>query len=294
MLPEELKERLQAFVPPPAPAGIESTDDVPAAFDLPWRRYDQKLEKQISGVEQVTIHKRETETSALHDLIPLLRLADAGQLPVSEKTSLPSVAAVKTAGRVLLGGDFYEEEGGEMHEREKPGPIKAFSWSLYISERQYGSLGYSGSHEWSILQGRYVLCILFEYAAAFGLIDLAYIPPAGLRNDYRKLWGTDNLSFLSRYDGLLYFRLNPLGAYCLEVADSYTPKALEVRQVFRVLPHREVIAMGEPLSAADRLTLITYLAVPRRHEKSFRRTLRELGYPLPPRLAAEEDSLGGC
>lgn len=46
-------------------------------------------------------------------------------------------------------------------------------WKLYICERQYGSLGYAGFHEWNILQLRYILCFLFEYAATLGLIDIA-------------------------------------------------------------------------------------------------------------------------
>jgi hypothetical protein len=61
------------------------------------------------------------------------------------------------------------------------------------------------------LQARYALCLLFEYAATLGLLDVAYIPPHDARPDYRGNWGTDDLPFLSRYDGLLYFRINPLG-----------------------------------------------------------------------------------
>ncbi len=38
-------------------------------------------------------------------------------------------------------------------------------WKLYISDPQYGSLGYNGHHDWAILQLRYLLCFLFEYAA---------------------------------------------------------------------------------------------------------------------------------
>lgn len=35
-------------------------------------------------------------------------------------------------------------------------------WALYIVDSHYGSLGYEGYHDWEILQGRYVLCLLFE------------------------------------------------------------------------------------------------------------------------------------
>jgi hypothetical protein len=85
-------------------------------------------------------------------------------------------------------------------------------WALYICEREYGSLGHDGFHSWDILQLRYLLCFLFEYAAALGIIDVAYIEPHGARDDFRELWGADDLEFLSRYDGLVYFRLTPLGA----------------------------------------------------------------------------------
>jgi hypothetical protein len=96
-------------------------------------------------------------------------------------------------------------------------------WKLYVADSNYGSLGYSGYHGFEILQGRYILVYLFEYLATLGLIDVAYVLPYGMRGDYRGLWGTDDLSFFSRYDGLLYFRLNPLGAWCLDLCDEYRP-----------------------------------------------------------------------
>ena len=96
-------------------------------------------------------------------------------------------------------------------------------WKLYVCDRQYGSLGYAGYHDWHILQKRYLLCLLFEFAATLGLVDVAYLHPAEAERDFDHVWGTDDLMFLSRYDGLLYFRLNPLGAWCLGLADQYEP-----------------------------------------------------------------------
>ncbi len=128
-------------------------------------------------------------------------------------------------------------------------------WTLYIEEPGYGSLGYDGSHGWAILQARYVLCLLFEYAATLGLVDVAYVPPNGTRPDYRALWGTDDLDFLSRYDGLLLFRLNPLGAYCLGTAETYTPPPQEERLLLEVRPSREIVLLHPPLPPADMLTL---------------------------------------
>ena len=71
-------------------------------------------------------------------------------------------------------------------------------WELYISDPHYGSLGYSGYHDWNILEERYMMTFLFEYAATMGLIDIAYIHPAGARSDYDDMWGTDDLDCLSR------------------------------------------------------------------------------------------------
>jgi hypothetical protein len=69
--------------------------------------------------------------------------------------------------------------------------VSRHPWYLYIGELQYGSLGYDGCAD--ILDRRYLLCLLFEYAATLGLIDVAFIPPAGARHDYGDLWGTDEL-----------------------------------------------------------------------------------------------------
>jgi hypothetical protein len=131
-------------------------------------------------------------------------------------------------------------------------------WRLYISVPNYGNLGDNGFSNWKILQARYSLCLLFEYAATLGLIDIAYIPPHGARSDYGDLWGTDELAFFSRYDGLLYFRLNPLGAYCLGLKSKYTQAPLETKQVLKVLPNLEIVAPLDSLNPADTFLLDSY------------------------------------
>jgi hypothetical protein len=130
------------------------------------------------------------------------------------------------------------------------------AWNLYIGELQYGSLGYEGGEH--IVEERYVLCLLLEYAATAGLIDVALIPPAGARPDYGSLWGTDDLPYFSRYDGLMYFRINPLGAFCLGSAPAYVPAPTERKPVLRVLPNLEIAAVGAELEPADRLALDAY------------------------------------
>lgn len=131
-------------------------------------------------------------------------------------------------------------------------------WKLYIAEPEYGSLGYLGFHDWPILEGRYTLCVVFEYAATLGLIDVAYSDPAGARDDFRENWGTDDLDYLSRYDGLAAIRLNALGGFALGRTDAYhTADATE--RTLKVLPNLDIVATGE-ISPADRLVLDAYTA----------------------------------
>jgi len=130
--------------------------------------------------------------------------------------------------------------------------------ALYICESGYGNLGYSGSHDWNILQERYMRCLLFEYAATLGLIDVGYVDPGVAWRDFGDLWGTDDLNFLSRYDGLIYFRLNALGAYCLGLTAKYQPPAIANSQTLRVLPNLEIVASGTGLNISDALVLDLY------------------------------------
>ena len=120
-------------------------------------------------------------------------------------------------------------------------------WRLFISDAHYGALGYQGHHGWEILQLRYLLAVLFEYAAPLGMIDVAYLNPADARDDFRGLWGIDELRFLSRYDGLAYFRLTELGAYCLGLRDDYTPSRPPSTLRLSILPSLHIkVAAGQP------------------------------------------------
>ena len=88
-------------------------------------------------------------------------------------------------------------------------------WRLYLVDPRHGSLGPAGPKAWNVLEGRYALCVLFEYAATLGVVDVAYTGPRGARDDYRGLWGADGYDSLSRYDGLAAVRVNELGAAIL-------------------------------------------------------------------------------
>ncbi len=356
-LPFDLGEMLRTFVPAPPPLAVRTVEELPSQVKLPHEN-------------EVELRVRPTARAALHDVKAVLRLIDAGDVKVGDKTRRPSQASLKAVAGVLAEGDFYQEEdqsrddwdpaadlpiatfawpmllqaGGlasaagtrlqltaagrkattkpahevirqlwerwqkttlvdEFHRvsaikgQQSKGPgltavasrraevadvlaqcpagqwltvdelfrlLKVLTnnfqvthnpWKLYIADPQYGSLGYDSNHTWEMQQGRYALAFLFEYAATLGLIDVAYVSPEGARNDFRDCWGTDDLSCLSRYDGLLYLRLNALGAWCLGVAEHYEPEAVPVEAVLKVLPNREIVASDRPLGPADVLFL---------------------------------------
>jgi len=345
VMPDDLRERLRTFIPAPTRAALTTVDQLP---------------EQIEA-EALTVV--ETEHAALHELPAVLRLVEAGKLPVSDRTHRPSATAMRALAAALHGGEPYPDDG-------EVGPIKAFAWPmlvqagglaqlqgsrlaltragskaltapaadvirmlwdrwlgarildelsridvikgqtgrgkrgltavparrqavadalvdcpvsrwvavdelfrymraadydfevtrdhwhLYISDPEYGSLGYDGYGGWNILQARYALCLLFEYAATLGLIDVAYVPPDGARPDFHNQWGTDHLAYLSRYDGLTHIRLTALGDYALGVLDAYEPPGLEPHAAFTIQSNLDVVA-ADP-AFADQLTLERY------------------------------------
>ncbi len=77
------------------------------------------------------------------------------------------------------------------------------------------------------------------------MVDVAYDSPVDARDDFRKIWGTDDLRFLSRYDGLRRFRLTKLGAYCLGLSAAYSPKPITQKASFTVMPSLRLIVSGE-------------------------------------------------
>ena len=70
-------------------------------------------------------------------------------------------------------------------------------------------------------------------------------------------WGGDDLDQLSRYDGLLALRLNPLGAYATGRAPAYIPAPAPVDtdcRGIKVLPNFDIVAL-DGLHPADALLL---------------------------------------
>lgn len=127
------------------------------------------------------------------------------------------------------------------------------SWKLYIAEAHYGSLGYDHV-AWHQIKGRFTMAFLLEYAATLGIIDVALIPPWHARSDFGDLWGADDLSCLSRYDGLIAIRLNSLGAWILGNRKKYEP-VFHDEPCFQVLPNMEISQIASGAAPGDILFL---------------------------------------
>lgn len=99
-------------------------------------------------------------------------------------------------------------------EIEAPG-----SRGLYLHHPLYGRLeDYPRSVRRALVTGLYLNALLMESLGSIGAVDLLFLPAedAGLRVPHPGLSGP-----FSRYDGLAYFRINPLGAYLLGQASAY-------------------------------------------------------------------------
>ena len=368
VLPGDLRDILEGFVEKPRELEINTSTDLPRHIAETY--WDWSSGNSIERERQIPVQLRETTGDALHDVMAVLRLIDAGQVRVSDKLRRPTAATLKAISTVLRGGDFYSADENAVHSDDEIGDLtmKGFAWpmlvqsaklaqslggklqltpagrkatgraphevihqiweswigstlldefnrvdvikgqkgnltnvaerrdevtavltdcpsqkwvaidelfrllrvqakdfqvaryegDLYLCEKQYGSLGYDGYSTWELTQGRFVLAFLFEYAATLGLIDVSYVTPSSGRKGYTDLWGTDDLSCLSRYDGLLYFRINSLGAWCLGQADRYVPETPIVAPILKVLPNHDVVSKDLPLSPAESLLLDRY------------------------------------
>ena len=370
VMPEDLRQQLEAFVPQPKTLTVKTTDEPPERIQVNSFQYDYKTLKRISTVEEVPVVCCSTEQIAQQDLLAVLRLVHLGKVSVSDKTLMPGKAAIKAIAPLLQGGDYYSDIQPPEHV-DPIGEIKPFAWvmllqggglaklegkklqltragqkamsadpaktikavwkkwlqttvldelrrieiikgqtgkgkrsltavsgrrkhivallnqcpteqwieyhdfkcyiiatgqsfevsrspeSLYICEPGYGYLYEQSS--WSILQDTYFRCFLFEYMATLGLLDIAYAAPYELpRSEFSELWGADDYSFMSRYDGLLAFRITPLGAFCLGLAESYSAAPITVESTLRVLPNLDIVMTGAPLNGAEALMMETF------------------------------------
>lgn len=132
--------------------------------------------------------------------------------------------------------------------------VSSDPWLLYISDAQYGSLGYD--YVTDDLERQYLRVLMMETLATLGVVEIAYTYPHYLWPELRNAWGIDDLSYLGRYDGLLWVRLTALGAFCLGLRRDYAPPAPAGRKMLRALPTLDLVApdLGA-LTVAERAQL---------------------------------------
>jgi hypothetical protein len=144
-----------------------------------------------------------------------------GQRKTATLTPAASRRAAVTAGLAALEpGVWTDVDAFFAILRTQAAPLAVSAgplarWRLYLEDPRHGSLGPAGWKAWDIIEGRYALCVLFEYAATLGVVDVAYAGPRNARGDYRELWGAGHRDSLSRYDGLAAIRVSELGAAIL-------------------------------------------------------------------------------
>jgi hypothetical protein len=172
-------------------------------------------------------------TSVSHDELARIELIK-GQHRAATLTPAAARRAAVAAGLAALPLDAWTQVGALLSIMRTGALRLAVTrtlmarWRLYIADAYYGSLGHAGPQAWDIIEGRYALCVLLEYAATLGLVDVAYTDPCGARQDYRSLWGAEQYPCLSRYDGLLAVRVNELGAAVLHDPDALPGLGLPV------------------------------------------------------------------
>jgi len=121
---------------------IESRQKVvPSDLVEPLRRFVPEPEKPRPPAdpeppEEQGIEIRETSPEAVAEVMALLRLAESGDLRVSEKTAMPSAAGVRKMLAVMPNGDFYPPEiafqpGKESWEQEI-GALKPVGWTRML------------------------------------------------------------------------------------------------------------------------------------------------------------------
>lgn len=137
-----------------------------------------------------------------------------------------------------------------------------------IERTQHSNLfvGYSGSYDmWEyrrsdyvdMVQGSYIRAFLWEYAATLGVVEIAYTRTEDATVDRGSWHGMEE--WVSRYDGLLGFRVTDLGAFALGLTDEYVPPTAEMgtgTPAMVLLPNFDiVITDASRVSSRDRAFL---------------------------------------
>jgi hypothetical protein len=148
---------------------------------------------------------------------------------------------------------------------------------LYVGYSGYNNYGgwASGQDRWLLTNGLYINAVLWETLAAIGALDIAYLDDAeGMFPAEAYYYNEENYS---RYDGLMCFRINPLGAFLFGQADAYVPARPVDAALFLIasdgritlLPHAALSAahhaqlaqIGEAINGGYQLSVPKLLAI---------------------------------
>jgi hypothetical protein len=185
---------------------------------------------------------------------------------------------------------------------------------LYVGYNGYNNYGEWAStlDKWLLTNGLYINAVLWETLGSIGALDIAYVEDAeGIFP--AQVYAYDEAVY-SRYDGLMCFRVNPLGAFLFGQADAYAPTRPVDAALFSIaddgritlLPHAALSAahhtqlaqIGEAVDGGYHLSVPKLLALletaPNLDQQRAFLEQRNSG-PLPPAVVdllrrVEEDS----
>ncbi len=155
--------------------------------------------------------------------------------PDSRREEVIAATAALPAGEWVSFDEFIrylQSLGVELTPNNSP-------WNLYLCEQQYGYITNVED-----LTRQYVRAVLMETLATLGLLDIAYVAPHFLWPEFGYNWGAEGLDYCSRYDGLLYIRLNTLGQYSHGLTAEFIPPPMPTVQM-RVLPTLEIVGVDQ-------------------------------------------------
>jgi hypothetical protein len=224
------------------PAGLKALNEPAAeALKVLWERWLQS--SLLDEFQRIDAIKGQTGKGA------------AGMTPVPARRRVIATALAKCPINEWVKFDDFSRfmRAAGFHFE-----VSRWTAALYTGDQKYGSLEYDNRDDWSILEARYLRCFLFEYAATLGLIDVAYTHPKEAKCDFGMLFDLgDGVDFLSRYDGLVYFRLTVFGAYCLGLTSKYSAKRTSVLKL-SALPSLQITVSDKNLPPQVTMLLDTY------------------------------------
>jgi hypothetical protein len=141
-VPDDLREKLRAFVPEPAATKLSTIEQIPERPTRKWtsHHFDEKKRTRVYEQHEAPLLVRSTEQAAFQDLRTVLRLIDQEKISVSSKTLLPSKATMTLLNDLLREHDFFKLAEKVNSWDPEIGPVKAFSWPLLVQAAKFAAL----------------------------------------------------------------------------------------------------------------------------------------------------------